>query len=313
MTTKTHAIPAPQHAPERATQSFVYTLTWTRRRWPLVLLEVAWRWAFGIPACWIVWHEVSRVLATVPWQSTGIQALTINQLLTDPLKASTVMAAFLALVLPGIEAVARWLVPVLLTVWAVVSGLGRTAILSRMDGQLRPRPLTLIALQFVRVLPIAGAVAVWWSGLHRLAAWSILDPIAAGSDPNIMLYVGGAIVLSLGLFVLMAALGWVFSFAPLLAMGRNEGVLASLRDAVRARAVRSGMVEVNLVLGIVKIALIVLAMVFSASPLPFESTVTDTFMFWWTVVVMIWYFVASDFFHVARLASYLQQWKNGQE
>jgi hypothetical protein len=64
------------------------------------------------------------------------------------------------------------------------------------------------------------------------------------------------------------------------------------------------MVEINLVMGIVKLALIVLAMVFSATPLPFQSVATPEFMRWWYVAVAIWYFVASDFFHVARLVAY---------
>jgi hypothetical protein len=46
-------------------------------------------------------------------------------------------------------------------------------------------------------------------------------------------------------------------------------------------------VEINLVMGIVKIALIVLAMVFSACPLPFESVATPEFMAWWYVGVTV--------------------------
>lgn len=295
--------------PERTTQGFVSTLTWTRGHWPLVLLEVGWRWLYGVPACWLVWHEGVRVLASVPWQSTGVQAMTISQLLTDPMRASVTLASFLGMVMPGIAAVALWLVPLLLVAWAVVSALGRTLLLRRMDPGLRPRPLTLVLLQLVRVVPIAGAAAMWWWGLHVLARWSILNPTAAGAEPNVMLYVGGAIALSLGLFVITAAAGWVFSLAPLVAMLRNQGAAASLRDAMRARSVRSGLVEINLVLGIVKIALMVLAIVFSACPLPFESVITDQFLFWWTSGVAVWYFIASDFFHVARLVSYLHQWQ----
>ena len=41
------------------------------------------------------------------------------------------------------------------------------------------------------------------------------------------------------------------------------------------------LVEINLVMGIVKIALMVLALVFSACPLPFESVATPEFLTWW--------------------------------
>ena len=73
------------------------------------------------------------------------------------------------------------------------------------------------------------------------------------------------------------------------------------------------MIEINLVLGIVKIALMVLAMVFSACPLPFQSVMTDEFLFWWNVAVGIWYFLSSDFFHVARVSAYLRLWKATHE
>jgi hypothetical protein len=67
-------------------------------------------------------------------------------------------------------------------------------------------------------------------------------------------------------------------------------------------------VEINLVMGIVKIALVVLAMVFSACPLPFESIATPDFMAHGYIAVGVWYLVASDFFHVVRLAAYEQLW-----
>jgi hypothetical protein len=63
-------------------------------------------------------------------------------------------------------------------------------------------------------------------------------------------------------------------------------------------------------MGIVKIALIVLAMVLSACPLPFESVATPEFMAWWYVGVTVLYLVASDFFHVVQLASYLELWRS---
>ena len=63
--------------------------------------------------------------------------------------------------------------------------------------------------------------------------------------------------------------------------------------------------EINLVMGIVKIALIVLAMVFSATPLPFQTVTTPEFLAWWWAGVAMLYLVGSDFFHVARLVAYL--------
>ena len=61
-----------------------------------------------------------------------------------------------------------------------------------------------------------------------------------------------------------------------------------------------------------KIALLVLAMVFSATPLPFESVTTPGFLAWWSAGVAVLYLLASDFFHVARLLGYLELWRTYQ-
>jgi hypothetical protein len=122
-------------------------------------------------------------------------------------------------------------------------------------------------------------------------------------------YCAAAIVTTLGLFTLWAVMSWALSVAPLLAMLRGLGVMASLRAAFQLGPLKAKLVEINLVMGIVKIALIVLAMVFSATPLPFESVTTPAFLFWWWVGVTILYFFGSDFFHVARQVAYLQLWR----
>jgi hypothetical protein len=301
-----------QHAPERTTQGFVANLSWLRARPSLTLLEVAWRWAFGIPALLLIYRQVTAVLNAAPWQATGIQGLTINQLLTDPLTASTTMANLASVVWPGLYARAAWVAPMLLVGWAIVSGLGRTLVLRRMDSTLQAKPATLVILQLVRLLPLVMVAGAWWFGLQALAQHAIFGPIASGLEPQMMAYVGGAIVLTLALFVLSAAIGWIFSIAPLLAMIHNTGAARSLRDAVRIGALRGALVEINLVLGIVKIALLVLAMVFSACPLPFQSVMTDEFLLWWNVAVGVWYVLASDFFHVARLSSYLRVWQESK-
>jgi hypothetical protein len=116
------------------------------------------------------------------------------------------------------------------------------------------------------------------------------------------------------MFTLWAVVSWALSVAPLLAMLDNLGAAASLAAAFRAGPPRSRLIEINLVMGIVKIALIVLAMVASACPLPFESVATPQFMACWYAGVTVLYLVASDFFHVVRLVAYLELWKScGQD
>ena len=45
-----------------------------------------------------------------------------------------------------------------------------------------------------------------------------MRPIAAGHEPNLVLYCAIVIVATLGMFTLWAVVSWAFSVAPLLAM-----------------------------------------------------------------------------------------------
>ena len=172
------------------------------------------------------------------------------------------------------------------------------------------RPLTLIGLQAVRMLTLVGVFAGWLRLLGASSHFAITAPIAAGAEPNLVLYCGMVIVLTLSSFTAWAVVSWILFVAPLLAMLENLGVGASLQAALRLGPLRSKLVEINLVMGIVKIALIVLAMVFSATPLPFESVTTPGFLaVWWAMVTLV-YLLWSDFFHVARLVGYLTLWRS---
>ena len=77
--------------------------------------------------------------------------------------------------------------------------------------------------------------------------------------------------------------------------------------AIRApKALRSQLIETNLVMGIVKVALLVLAIVFSACPLPFSSVETQEFLTCWWIGVGVWWLLASDYFHVVRVVAVLR-------
>jgi lipopolysaccharide export LptBFGC system permease protein LptF len=63
-------------------------------------------------------------------------------------------------------------------------------------------------------------------------------------------------------------------------------------------------VEINMVMGIVNLALLVLAMVLSAAPLPFSDQLgSEALHIVWTVAT-VFYFIASDYFQVVRLKGF---------
>jgi len=293
-------------APVRGTQSFVHTLAACWKRPSLTALEVTWRWIFGVPAATVVAYKAAGL-----WSHAQIDTTSLGQMsILDPMGASTTLAQAGTQLLPPALRIAEWLAPLLLVVWIVVSSFGRVAVLRHVDGKLHARSGTLMLLQAARMAALAISFALWFESLHAATAIAVNLPIAADHEPNLVLYCTIVIGATLAMFTLWAVVSWVFSVAPLLSMLNNLDARASMAAAFRLGPLRSKLVEINLVMGIIKIALIVLAMVFSASPLPFESVATAQFMAWWYAAVTLLYLVASDFFHVARLVAYLEVCKS---
>ncbi|MGP8259806.1 MAG: hypothetical protein ACLQM6_07620 [Acidobacteriaceae bacterium] len=292
--------------PVRGTQSFVHTLAACWKRPLLTAQEVLWRWAFGAPAAALVATQALGV-----WREAQIDPSALRQMtLLDPMIAAATLTQTATVLMQPVLRVAEWLAPLLLLGWIVVSSFGRGAVLRHVDAKLHARPVALMLLQAARMAALLVSFALWFASLQAATEVAVKLPIAADHEPNLVLYCAMVIVATLGMFTLWAIVSWVFSVAPLLAMRDNLDAGASLAAAFRLGPLRSRLIEINLVMGIVKIALIVLAMVFSASPLPFESVATPQFMAWWYAVVTVLYLVASDFFHVARLVAYLELWKS---
>jgi hypothetical protein len=275
------------------------------RRPSLTAVEVLWRWMYGIPAAALIWFVAVHVV-----RSSGADLGELRRIsLLDPERAAAILDRLWAALGPGTLRAMAWVVPILVVTWVIASALGRTLVLRRADRRLHARPGVLMALHGVRVTALAGSFAIWWALLEWAARVAIIKPIAIGRDPNAVLYAAIVIVATLGVFTFWAVASWALSIAPLIAMLHGSGVAASLRTAFCLGPIRGKLVEINLVMGIVKIALIVLAMVGSASPLPFQATVTPEFMAWWYACVTVAYLLACDFFHVVGLMAYLQMWR----
>jgi hypothetical protein len=283
----------------------VHTLSECWRRPSLTALELLWRWAYGVPALLVLRYEAMRILQQTPVDFAALRNMTV----LDPMGSAATLARAMEMLLPPVLRVALWLAPVMVVGWVVVSAIGRTVVLRRVDRRLHRRVGTLIVLQAVRVVALLGSFGVWFWCMERVAELTVTGPVAAGGEPNLVGYFALVIVATLGLFTMWAVVSWALSIAPLLAMLRGLGAGGSLAAAFRLGPLKAKLVEINLVMGIVKIALIVLAMVFSATPLPFESVTTPEFLLSWWVGVTILYFLGSDFFHVARQVAYLQLWR----
>ena len=69
------------------------------------------------------------------------------------------------------------------------------------------------------------------------------------------------------------------------------------------------LMEINLVMGIVNLMLIVLAMVFSAAPLPFSDQLGSDTLRMVVYGATVFYLVGNDYFQVVRLKSFVEFWR----
>ena len=274
----------------RGTQSFVGVMAAVWKRPSLTGLELVWRWSFGLIAAGVVWFSARD--AVMMW---ALKFRDINALLVRGGLVARGTADVLAQLWPLLGGIAAW---------AVFAGVGRGVVLRRWDPLLQPRRGAAIVLAMLRAFAFAALVLLWFTVLITIARRCVWTPMDRGSEPAYVPGFAMAVTATLLLFVLWAAVSWILRIAPVLAMARCLGPIASLRATARLGPLRSKLIEVNLVMGIVKVALVVLAMVFSACPLPFESVESQAFLAWWWIGVAVLYLVASDYFHVVRAAAY---------
>jgi hypothetical protein len=288
--------------PVRGTQLLVEHISGVFRRPLLLAVEVGWRWLFGIPFLWICRQQARQILAAHPLESSGLDSLDTQ----NPWVAAIQIANGFAFYQPHVLAVLRWLLPAAAVIWIVLSGMGRALLLRRMEAQTRFRPMAIMAINGGWLALFALVVWAWLLSMQWLAA----THIRAAGEPDLVGYFIGAIVLSLGLFTVFALASWPFSIASVVASLGDRSVLSAFAESLRLGGpFTSKLVEINLVLGIVKLALIVLAMVFSAAPLPFGDELGSATLHLVSAASLVFYVVANDLFQIVRLKAFLEFWK----
>jgi len=293
-------------APLRGTQSLVGQMGWVFDRPSLTALEVAWRWVFGIPFLLVCWMQAQRILAVLTLETSGLDAINPQ----NPWVAAVQLDRALALYQPHVAGVLRWLLPTAALAWVVVCGLGRSLVLWRMGVNLEPRlPFRPIRIMVLQAAWLALFAAICWGWLRSMQ-WAAATHIATAGEPDLIGYSMWAIFLSLGFFTAWALLSWPLAIAPLLALLEDCTPAQALARSLRlGKLFTSKLVEINLVMGIVKLALIVVAMVLSAAPLPFSDQLGADTLHWITATAAIFYLVASDYFQVVRLKGFVEFWK----
>jgi hypothetical protein len=156
-------------------------------------------------------------------------------------------------------------------------------------------------------LALLGATCWGWFACME---WLVATHISGGGEPDLVGFAMWAIFLSLGFFTLWALVSWPLSIAPLLMLLEDCSALSALGRSLRlGKPFTSKLAEINLVMGIVNLALIVLAMVFSAAPLPFSDELGADALHWVNLIAVLFYLLASDYFQLVRLKGFEEFWK----
>ena len=291
-----------QPQPLRGTQSLVGQMGWVFQRPLLTALELLWRWTFGLPFVIVVLLEAIKILIALPPASSGLSSLDPQ----NPWVAAVQLSNAWTLYQPHVAAVLHWLLPAAAVTWVVVSALGRSLLLKQMQPALRFRPLTMIVLQAAWLALFLFTCFCWLRSMQWVAAATITP----AAEPDLIGYSMGVIFLSLGFFTAWALASWALSIAPLLMLLEDRSPLSALGQSLRlGKPMTAKLVEINLVMGIVKLALVVLAMVLSAAPLPFSDQLGQDALHVIWAMATIFFFVASDYFQVVRLKGFVEFWK----
>jgi hypothetical protein len=265
----------------------------------LTLIEVSWRWLVGIPVLAVLWQQALGILVRYPLESSGAGSIDF----TDPWLAAQQVARAWSYYTPHVMTVMRWLLPAWAAAWIVVSALGRNLLLMRIVPGVRLRLGAMIVLQAARMAMFLLVVYGWFRSME----WVGATHMSAPGEPDLVGFSIWAIFLSLGFFTLWALVNWTVTVAPLIALLEDRSALSALGQSLRlGRAFTGKLVEINLVMGIVKIALAVVAMVFSAAPLPFSDELGPGAMHVVVAASLVFFLVANDYFQVVRIKAFVE-------
>jgi hypothetical protein len=287
--------------PVRGTQSLVGQMGWLWQRPSLTALEIGWRWLWGAPVIAVCWAQAQHILKVLPLDAAGLGSLDAQ----NPWVAVVQLTDAWNQYRPLVIAVLQWLAPAAALGWVLLSGLGRSLVMKRMEPRLRMRPVEMMALQAAWLVLLGLTFWGWYRGM----LWAAATHITPSGEPELVGYAAWAIFLGLGFFVIWALVSWALSIAPLLMLLEGCSVVSALGRSLRlGKAFTGKLVEINLVMGIVNLALVVLAMVLSAAPLPFSDQLGPDAMHCIYTIATVFYMMASDYFQVVRLKSFVELW-----
>ena len=263
----------------------------------LVLLEVAWRWSFGILALLLLGWAVASVLHRATISDADWVALRSLDLHDTPYTLAKIIILFWQ----DLLLVFATLLSALALAWMITATWGRAATLRILEG--RSNTPAVAGLNLLRVLlfivTLLAAIFVV-EGAVWLSTPSAADP----AELNWALYLLIVLIALPLIMIAWGVLNWVLSLAPLFAVREQKGTFASLAAAFHSlRCNRKVYWSVSGVYGLYRgAALVALTVMGLLLAVLSQSKIVLGLL----LALLLLYFAFADLLYVARLAAYLQ-------
>lgn len=285
----------------RGTQTLVSQMAWMLRHPAVVALEVGWRWLFGIPFLLVCWSRLRHVLTILSPEDSGLTSINAQNPWIAAGELSRTWWQYQPLIVHELRSIA----PLTVLAWILLSALGRNLALKLAEPGLRFRPAAMLLLQTAWLAVFGSICCGWFWSVGRVAS----THFTRGNEPDLIGFAIWLIFLSLGFFTVWALLGWIVSVAPVLMLLEDCSAPSALRLAFKlGRPFTSELFEIGMVMGIVNLALIVVAMVLSAAPLPFSDELGGEALHVVWAGATVFYLIAHDYFQIVRLKCFVQFW-----
>ncbi|HJX82717.1 MAG TPA: hypothetical protein VJ723_00070 [Candidatus Angelobacter sp.] len=264
----------------------------------LFIVEVAWRWVFGLIAFALLYHAfhgLSQSVAiaqadAVAWRSRDVTALVASALRIADESGGKIFS------------MAAFILSAITLLWVFLGSIGRVITLKRLShGDYQVRSLTIFMLQVLR------AFSMWIGTLVLLSTITVEGQISTGGDtPNVFLYYLLVLPSVLIIGILWTMMNWYLSLAPACVCDPATGAFKAIRLARklgRLRRAEFGSVSVLSVLlrlaGLMVVFVLCVATSgwMGPSPNAYAALVFG---------VSLAYFAFADFLFAVRQASFVE-------
>ncbi|HWC18014.1 MAG TPA: hypothetical protein VG498_13420 [Terriglobales bacterium] len=260
----------------------------------LLLIEIGWRWSFGILAILVFIASVFLVLGGISVDSQRLNALAgLNLWQLEQTIANSLVVVARQLLRIGITAILF-----LAFCWTCLSAFGRYATIMRPAFMYKPRLGSCFAISAVRAAVAVGAIVLW------IVVGAIAGTVGAAGQTDALPNPGAVVAILVPTLILLFAAwswtNWYLSLAPLFSEQHWQLSVAGVWSFVRSH--RDRIFEISIVSGMMRAVLFAMALILS---LAMAAVITNPRVLLADLTALsLLYFMLADFIYVARLAAF---------